>query len=99
MGSNGCTVTLNLIERRVSETGRRPQVSEIARSMSTRGAPAARDVTDGAAARVPAVERAVRLLDHLAESRRPATLAELSRELSLPREQPASDRTWAPWPR
>jgi IclR family transcriptional regulator, blcABC operon repressor len=34
---------------------------------------------------VPAVERAARLLDHLAAARKPATLADLARELSLPK--------------
>ncbi len=34
---------------------------------------------------VPAVERATRLLDHLAQSREPATLATLVRELGLPK--------------
>ena len=36
-------------------------------------------------AQVPAVERAARLLDHLAAARKPATLADLARELSLPK--------------
>ena len=40
----------------------------------------------GPAARmVPAVERAARLLDRLAGARRPATLADLARELALPK--------------
>lgn len=48
--------------------------------------PAAPDGEATAGARmVPAVERAARLLDRLAASRRPATLAELSRELALPK--------------
>jgi IclR family transcriptional regulator, blcABC operon repressor len=34
---------------------------------------------------VPAVERAIGLIDHLAESRKPATLAEIVRDLDLPK--------------
>jgi len=49
---------------------------------STRSAPPA---DDGATRLVPAVERAVRLLDALAASRQPRSLAELARTLALPR--------------
>jgi len=41
--------------------------------------------SDPAAARVPAVERAVRLIDALAASREPLPLAELARRLALPK--------------
>jgi DNA-binding IclR family transcriptional regulator len=72
------------------------QVSEIERGLSTTAAPATvrtdRVETSVAQRRfaaalrpVPAVERAVRLLDRLAGVRRPATLADLARELALPK--------------
>jgi DNA-binding IclR family transcriptional regulator len=51
--------------------------------MST--APARRACVAEPARRVPAVERAVALMDALAASRQPHTLAELARALSLPR--------------
>ena len=38
---------------------------------------------------VPAVERAVRLLDALAAARQPLALAELARRLALPKRKPA----------
>lgn len=41
--------------------------------------------TSPSASKVPAIDRAVRLLDHLASDRRPATLSELVRSLSLPK--------------
>jgi DNA-binding IclR family transcriptional regulator len=48
------------------------------------GAPGA-PVSEPPAARVPAVERAVRLIDALAASREPIALAELARRLELPK--------------
>jgi len=58
-------------------------------AMSTRVAngskPAAPAAREAAPALVPAVERAVRLLDHLAGLRRPQPLAELSKALDMPK--------------
>jgi DNA-binding IclR family transcriptional regulator len=53
--------------------------------MSTVSARSAPPADDDGARLVPAVERAVRLLDALAASRQPRSLAELARTLALPR--------------
>jgi DNA-binding IclR family transcriptional regulator len=53
--------------------------------MSTASARPAPTADDDGARLVPAVERAVRLLDALAASRQPRSLAELARTLALPR--------------
>jgi DNA-binding IclR family transcriptional regulator len=53
--------------------------------MSTASARSAPPADDDGARLVPAVERAVRLLDALAASRQPRSLAELARTLALPR--------------
>lgn len=59
----------------------RPAIDPPSRDGTAPGGP----TDDPRAARVPAVERAVRLIDALAASREPVALAELARRLALPK--------------